>query len=549
MLLREFLMLRVAPLQARARPLWRLGDEEDKEYPPSAFTPLFHRKDWEPIVVSRPTFDARGLVPPVLSGAPTAPKPVELSSNESCGGKEEEEDSEATPKEMGENSPLSKVDILRALPDDIEVDACQEEGELPVVPTRSRSSLIPRDAASALTPPGAASGPSAAPSSAPGVRAPTPQASRLSGFKLPKWMVEYAAVDQPAPSAKKRKEYTAVAPPSAEKGGGSTRTSPARLPSRGQGEHRREDSAPVAPLAPKVPAPGSADEVPKAQESLISQALVTTSIPPSAAPLLPGSSASSIALERVLSEMAQLREDLLGADPHLVAGRLELASGWLHSDSVVRAALSQAAASSEKEKQSAIKAAADRDAALKAAEAARGSCQELEDELKRLRDQHTEEARGRQVKEEEMRAREDAIKNRDTELEELEKTQATERNRLEELEREAKAKEADLDAKAKVLAEDRTTFTDLEERSRAALKTLYENDLERPHPHLRDPSACLDELLEPVADEHCTAAATAVQGQVEALLKKFRGFASAPLTGGDTTKGGMPPSGIDGVQG
>ena len=30
MLLREFLMLRVAPLQARARPLWRLGDEEDK---------------------------------------------------------------------------------------------------------------------------------------------------------------------------------------------------------------------------------------------------------------------------------------------------------------------------------------------------------------------------------------------------------------------------------------------------------------------------------------------------------------------------------------
>ena len=30
MLLREFLMLRVAPLQARTRPLWRLGGEEDK---------------------------------------------------------------------------------------------------------------------------------------------------------------------------------------------------------------------------------------------------------------------------------------------------------------------------------------------------------------------------------------------------------------------------------------------------------------------------------------------------------------------------------------
>ena len=32
----------------------------------------------------------------------------------------------------------------------------------------------------------------------------------------------------------------------------------------------------MAPLAPEVPAPGPADEVPRAQEPLISQALVTT---------------------------------------------------------------------------------------------------------------------------------------------------------------------------------------------------------------------------------------------------------------------------------
>ena len=51
------------------------------------------------------------------------------------------------------------------------------------------------------------------------------------------------------------------------------------------------------------------------------------------------------------------------------------------------------------------------------------------------------------------------------------------------------------------------------------------------HLHLRDPSACLDELPEPVAEDQCEAAATAVQGQVEALLKKFRGFVSAPLSG------------------
>ena len=42
------------------------------------------------------------------------------------------------------------------------------------------------------------------------------------------------------------------------------------------------------------------------------------------------------------------------------------------------------------------------------------------------------------------------------------------------------------------------------------------------HLHLRDPTAHLDELLEPVDTEHCTAAAEAVKGQVEALLKRFR---------------------------
>ena len=99
-------MLRVAPFQARARPLWKLGDGEDKirltpgalpgdelaailclivgdnqEYPPSAFVPLFQRRDREEFVASRPTFDARGLVPPALLGAPAAPKPVEVSSD------------------------------------------------------------------------------------------------------------------------------------------------------------------------------------------------------------------------------------------------------------------------------------------------------------------------------------------------------------------------------------------------------------------------------------------------------------------------------------
>ena len=137
--------------------------------------------------------------------------------------------------------------------------------------------------------------------------------------------------------------------------------------------------------------------------------------------------------------------------------------------------------------------------------------------------------------------------------------QAAERGRLEELEWKVKAEKAELDAKAKVLAEDRAAFALLEERSRVALKALYEKGLEKPvttdkdgpaqllpylvealeevvsgispmaeaearvissavltrvfsHLHLRDPAANLDELLEPVNDERCAAAAEAVKG-------------------------------------
>ena len=79
--------------------------------------------------------------------------------------------------------------------------------------------------------------------------------------------------------------------------------------------------------------------------------------------------------------MTQLQADLLTADPHLVAGCLELASGWLHSDLVVRAALGQASTASERQKQSATNSAADREMVLKAAKAARDRCQALEDEL------------------------------------------------------------------------------------------------------------------------------------------------------------------------
>ena len=103
----------------------------------------------------------------------------------------------------------------------------------------------------------------------------------------------------------------AVAPSSMGRGGDGVRTSPARSSSRGLGGHPREELAPMALLAPEVLLLDAAAEVPKAQEPPVSQAMATLPPPPSAAPLVPGPSASAGVLEHALSEMAQLREDLL----------------------------------------------------------------------------------------------------------------------------------------------------------------------------------------------------------------------------------------------
>ena len=121
-------------------------------------------------------------------------------------------------------------------------------------------------------------------------------------------------------------------------------------------------------------------------------------------------------------------------------------------------------------------------------------------------------------------------------------------------------------------------FAKLEEKARAALKTLYEGGLEKPlagaedgpaellpflvraledvadglgptaeaearalssaaltrvlsHVYLRDPNVDLDSLLEPVSGEHAAAAAEAVKGRAEALLSKFRACSTKPKRG------------------
>ena len=118
--------------------------------------------------------------------------------------------------------------------------------------------------------------------------------------------------------------------------------------------------------------------------------------------------------------------------------------------------------------------------ALKDAGAAQDRCQLLEAELKTMRSERSDEAQGRRAEEEKMKAREDVIRGRDAELEQLAEAQTAEHSRLEKLEQKVEAEKAELEAKAQVLAEARAAFKLLEERSRKALRSLYEKGLEEP---------------------------------------------------------------------
>ena len=104
---------------------------------------------------------------------------------------------------------------------------------------------------------------------------------------------------------------------------------------------------------------------------------------------------------------------------------------------------------SDEEKQVASQAKAAHNAALGNAADAQGRCKALEVELQGLRDELAKEVRGRQEKE--MKAREAAIKDQGAKLDDR-------CGRLETLERSLKAERTKLDAKAKVLAEDRVAF-------------------------------------------------------------------------------------------
>ena len=170
-----------------------------------------------------------------------------------------------------------------------------------------------------------------------------------------------------------------------------------------------------------------------------------------------------------------------------------------------------------------------------------------------------------------MKAREAAVKELETKIKRR-------GGCLGALEQELEARKVELDGKARVLAEDRVAFADMEEKARTSLKTLYDSGLESPlagdeygpaklipflvraledvtlglgptakdearalssaaltqvftHIYLRDPNIDLDSLLEPVSGERAVAAAEAVKGRAEALLGKFRAFSTKPKWG------------------
>nr|XP_020154924.1 MAP7 domain-containing protein 1-like [Aegilops tauschii subsp. strangulata] len=387
-------------------------------------------------------------------------------------------------------------------------------------------------------------------------------------------------MDQTVLAVKKKKEGASVpagtqqpaaaAPPSAGKGGDGARASLARSSSRGPDDRPQEKATSIAKPAPEAPAPCQPVEVPNAQEPPASSSAATNpqalammlTHPTLTMPMSIDPSASPDALEYVFSVLTRLRDDLQGPDCRLVSGRLELASGWVRSDTSVRAALRQAVSASKEGERAAGLAAAARDAAQKEADAAKKRCRQLEAELEIMRAERAAEARARKAEEEKMKAREDAVDGRDAELEQSARAQAAECSRLEKVEKKVEAEKAQL-----------------EEKSREALRALYEKGLEKSlvaddegpaqllpllvttlegvvnrtvpmvegearalsssaltrvfsHLHLRDPNADLGVLLEPVDEERCEAAAEAVKGQVEALLKKFLAIDPAPPADG-----------------
>ena len=122
-----------------------------------------------------------------------------------------------------------------------------------------------------------------------------------------------------------------AAPLPAKEGDRDAQASPTQSSSRGLAEPAGASSAPMAQVTPEVPLPAAATTAVGAQQAPPQDAVVA--LPPS--PPTPPTAVSPTppaVLDRAAAELDRLRQDLLGADPRLVVGRLELASGWIRSE-------------------------------------------------------------------------------------------------------------------------------------------------------------------------------------------------------------------------
>ena len=174
---------------------------------------------------------------------------------------------------------------------------------------------------------------------------------------------------------------SAIVPFPEKEGDRDAQASPARASSRVQVEPAGASSAPLTQATPEVPLLDAASTAVVAQ--LVPSQGTLVSLPSS--PPTPSTAASpNTVLDCAIAGLDRLRQDLPGADPRLVVGRLELASGWIRSDASIRAALVHASSACDEEKQAALEAKVARDAALREAASVRGRCETLESELKGL---------------------------------------------------------------------------------------------------------------------------------------------------------------------
>ncbi|XP_073354718.1 uncharacterized protein [Aegilops tauschii subsp. strangulata] len=448
MLIREFLKQRIALLQDRPRPLWKLGGDDDKirlrrdplpevelnkvlsyltgkdpSDPPEGWLPLYDRDDTEEVVAAMPIFDDLGFV---RLGSSLPPTTLVLLSS---GG----QSSEATEDDVvDESSAPEQRELLHDLPanDDDGEPSVVEVPRPPGVTTRSavaslkqHKRAVLKKSRTAVISPGS-SPPSLTPSrAAPTASSPAPKSPAPAAppqVPLLSMKRQYAFVDQQQP-AKKQKEGAEIATATSDgaasaalvKKSAAACATPEVTPSPEDLDvHPQEapvSSAGLTPPAPSLIAAAGGNqssEPPVLHEAGASSVLVLRASPP-----LPsawsshGVPAPSGTLEEARATLDLLQGELQGPDCCSARGRLGLISGWLRADVFVRVAWG-----STKEAQKALGVAATaRDLARKEATEAENLCRAAKAELKALQDQQATWASQLQEREEKLKAQEAAI--------------------------------------------------------------------------------------------------------------------------------------------